>query len=44
MRCVNSERVEAEGRIELLREIYADWSFFKTFMDFMRLILANSET
>jgi phosphoenolpyruvate carboxylase len=38
-----SERVEAEGGLELLREMYAGWPFFKTLVDFMQLSLAKSD-
>ena len=38
-----SERVEADGGLELLREMYAGWPFFKTLVDFMQLTLAKSE-
>ncbi|MDP8951768.1 MAG: phosphoenolpyruvate carboxylase, partial [Actinomycetota bacterium] len=38
-----SERAEAEGGLELLREMYAGWPFFKTLVDFMQLTLAKSD-
>ncbi len=35
--------MEAEGGLELLREMYAGWPFFKTLVDFMQLTLAKSD-
>lgn len=38
-----SERVKAEGGLELLREMYAGWPFLKTLVDLMQLTLAKSD-
>lgn len=34
---------DADGGLDLLREMYREWPFFKTLMDFMQMTLAKSD-